>query len=101
MVDKNGEVLCPFYDEDHCRFSFVYYFDEENKLRVRAQEERECPTTVFLLGIVLGVIAAVVLLGMAVLLLWKLLTTVHDRREFAKFEKEAMMARWDTVGVDL
>ncbi|XP_063930919.1 integrin beta-PS isoform X2 [Zophobas morio] len=96
VVDKNGEVLCPFYDEDHCRFSFVYYFDEENKLRVRAQEERECPTTVFLLGIVLGVIAAVVLLGMAVLLLWKLLTTVHDRREFAKFEKEAMMARWDT-----
>jgi integrin beta 1 len=50
-----------------------------------------------LLGIVLGVIAAVVLLGMAILLLWKLFTTIHDRREFAKFEKEAMMARWDTV----
>ncbi|XP_044271772.1 integrin beta-PS isoform X2 [Tribolium madens] len=94
--EKNGEVLCPFYDEDDCRFSFVYYFDEENKIQVRAQEERECPATVFLLGIVLGVIAAVVLLGMAVLLLWKLFTTIHDRREFAKFEKEAMMARWDT-----
>lgn len=45
----------------------------------------------------LGVIAAVVLMGLALLLLWKLLTTIHDRREFAKFEKERMMAKWDTV----
>lgn len=52
---------------------------------------------VFLLGIVLGVIAAIVLMGLAILLLWKLLTTIHDRREFAKFEKERMMAKWDTV----
>lgn len=44
-----------------------------------------------------GVIAAIVLIGMAILLLWKLLTTIHDRREFAKFEKERMMAKWDTV----
>lgn len=48
-------------------------------------------------GIVLGVIAAIVLIGMAILLLWKLLTTIHDRREFARFEKEKMMAKWDTV----
>lgn len=45
----------------------------------------------------LGVIAAIVLIGMAMLLLWKLLTTIHDRREFARFEKERMMAKWDTV----
>lgn len=45
----------------------------------------------------LGVIAAIVLMGLAILLLWKLLTTIHDRREFAKFEKERMMAKWDTV----
>lgn len=48
-------------------------------------------------GIVLGVIAAIVLIGLAFLFLWKLLTTIHDRREFAKFEKERMMAKWDTV----
>ena len=50
-----------------------------------------------MLGIILGVIAAIVLIGMAMLLLWKLLTTIHDRREFARFEKERMMAKWDTV----
>lgn len=52
---------------------------------------------VYVPGIVLGVIAAIVLIGMAILLLWKLLTTIHDRREFARFEKEKMMAKWDTV----
>lgn len=50
-----------------------------------------------ILGIILGVIGAIVLIGMALLLLWKLLTTINDRREFAKFEKERMIAKWDTV----
>jgi len=63
---------------------------------VRAQEERDCPPGIYVLGIVLGVIGAIVLIGLALLLLWKLLTTIHDRREFAKFEKERMMAKWDT-----
>lgn len=66
-------------------------------LKVRAQENPECPPKVFLMGIVLFVIAAIVLIGLAMLLLWKLLTTIHDRREFARFEKERMMAKWDTV----
>lgn len=51
------------------------------------------------MGIVIGVIAAIVIIGLAILLLWKLLTTIHDRREFAKFEKEKMMAKWDTVSL--
>ncbi|KAJ8948573.1 hypothetical protein NQ318_007577 [Aromia moschata] len=94
--EENGEVMCHFEDEDGCRFRFVYYYDETQKLQVRAQEERECPDVVHIPAIILGVIAAVVLIGMAILLLWKLLTTIHDRREFARFEKEKMMAKWDT-----
>ena len=45
----------------------------------------------------MGVIGAIVLIGLAFLLLWKLFTTIHDRREFARFEKERMMAKWETV----
>ena len=60
---------------------------------------RECPEHFNPLGIALGVIAAVVLIGLAFLLLWKLLTTIHDRREFARFEKERMMAKWDAVSI--
>lgn len=36
-------------------------------------------------------------LGLAALLIWKLLVTIHDRREFAKFEEERARAKWDTV----
>nr|XP_023020280.1 integrin beta-PS isoform X1 [Leptinotarsa decemlineata]XP_023020284.1 integrin beta-PS isoform X1 [Leptinotarsa decemlineata] len=96
IANEENEILCAYYDEDECRFTYVYYFDNENKIQVRAQQERECPDKVYVPGIVLGVIAAIVLIGMAILLLWKLLTTIHDRREFARFEKEKMMAKWDT-----
>lgn len=44
-----------------------------------------------------GVVAGIVLIGLALLLIWKLLMIIHDRREFAKFEKEKMNAKWDTV----
>ncbi|GBP10841.1 Integrin beta-PS [Eumeta japonica] len=91
-----GEHLCSFYDDEDCLYTYVYVYDEARQLRVRAQRERECPPKVFILGIVLGVIAAIVLMGMALLMVWKMVTTIHDRREYAHFEKERMMAKWDT-----
>uniref|UniRef100_A0A336M8L1 Integrin beta n=2 Tax=Culicoides sonorensis TaxID=179676 RepID=A0A336M8L1_CULSO len=94
--EDKDDHLCTFYDENECRFQFVYNDREEERVVVRAQETPDCPPKVFMLGIILGVIAFIVLIGLAILLLWKLLTTIHDRREFARFEKERMMARWDT-----
>ena len=40
---------------------------------------------------------AILLLGLVGLLIWKLLVTIHDRREFARFEEERAKAKWDTV----
>lgn len=56
-----------------------------------------CWFTVVCAGIILGVIGAIVAVGLALLFMWKVLTTIHDRREYARFEKERMMAKWDTV----
>lgn len=95
--EEMGEHLCTFYDEDDCKYQFTYTDSEPDLIVVRAKKERDCPPKVFIIGIVLAVIAAIVLIGLAILLLWKLLTTIHDRREFARFEKERMMAKWDTV----
>ncbi|XP_055842893.1 integrin beta-PS isoform X1 [Episyrphus balteatus] len=92
--EKENGFPCAYYDDDDCRFKFRYT-EIDGKIEVYAQQERECPPKVFMLGIVLGVIAAIVLVGLAILLLWKLLTTIHDRREFARFEKERMAAKWD------
>ncbi|XP_030378014.1 integrin beta-PS isoform X2 [Scaptodrosophila lebanonensis] len=93
--EELDEQLCVFFDEDDCKFTFKYA-EVGGILKVHAQEQTECPPKIFMLGIVLGVIAAIVLVGLAILMLWKLLTTIHDRREFARFEKERMNAKWDT-----
>lgn len=96
-IDSDEEI-CHVIDEDDCQFRYVYYYPmNSNVLHIRAQKERECQPQVFIPGIILGVIAGVVLIGLAFLLLWKLFTTISDRREFARFEKERMMAKWDTV----
>lgn len=57
----------------------------------------ECPSGPDIIPIVAGVVAGIVLIGLALLLIWKLLMIIHDRREFAKFEKEKMNAKWDAV----
>ena len=52
------------------------------------------------LAIIIGVIVGIILIGLILLLIWKLLVTIHDRREFARFEKERANARWDMVRLD-
>jgi protocadherin alpha len=73
----------------------VFEYHYNNRTLVRAQETKECPEPVPVLWIILGVILGIILIGLALLLIWKLLVTIHDRREFARFEKERENARWD------
>lgn len=47
--------------------------------------------------IVLAVIGSVVLIGIILLGLWKLLVTIHDRREFDRFQSERSRARYEMV----
>uniref|UniRef100_A0A8D0D6E1 Integrin beta n=1 Tax=Sander lucioperca TaxID=283035 RepID=A0A8D0D6E1_SANLU len=57
----------------------------------------ECPQGPDILVVLLAVAGAILLLGLVGLLIWKLLVTIHDRREFAKFEEERAKAKWDTA----
>lgn len=57
----------------------------------------DCPKGPDVMVVLLSVTGAILLIGLAALLIWKLLITIHDRREFAKFEEERARARWDTV----
>jgi hypothetical protein len=54
---------------------------------------------VLLTALVLGVIGGIVLIGLLLLLIWKIVTSIHDRREYAKFEKERAMSKWDRVSI--
>ncbi|KAL3123583.1 hypothetical protein niasHT_005128 [Heterodera trifolii] len=87
---------CQFVDPaDDCTFYFLYYYDGLDNLTVWVREHKDCPAPLPVLVIVLIVIAGIVLLGLLLLLLWKLMTIIYDRREYARFEKERLQARWE------
>lgn len=48
------EVLCTYYDEEDCRFAYVYTYSDNNTLMIRAQEERDCPPGIYVLGMYLS-----------------------------------------------
>ena len=52
-----------------------------------------------LIALVLGVIGGIVLIGLLLLLIWKIVTSIHDRREYAKFERERAMSDWNRVSI--
>ena len=93
-----GEKMCDFIDDaDNCRFWFKYSGNKDvGGLILTAKRLKDCPKKVNILAIVIGVIVGIVLVGLALLIIWKLLTTIHDRQEFARFERERQMAKWDT-----
>ena len=95
-VLSDGYNSCEFKDDDDCIFYFTYNYDDDNELKIVAQSTKECPAKVNVLAIVLGVVIGIVVVGLALLLIWKLVTTISDRRELARFEKETKDAKWDT-----
>ncbi|KAM6918537.1 integrin beta-1-like isoform 2-T2 [Xenentodon cancila] len=86
---------CKERDANDCWFYYTYAIRNDTK-EVYVVEEPECPAGPDIIPIVAGVVAGIVMIGLALLLIWKLLMIIHDRREFAKFEKEKMNAKWDT-----
>ncbi|KAG9476468.1 hypothetical protein GDO78_003164, partial [Eleutherodactylus coqui] len=86
---------CKEKDADDCWFYFTYSVNANSEVHVHVVKDPECPSGPDIIPIVAGVVAGIVLIGLALLLIWKLLMIIHDRREFAKFEKEKMNAKWD------
>lgn len=56
-----------------------------------------CPDPPNILMIILGVSLSVVCIGLILLAVWKVLVSVHDRKEVAKFEAERSKAKWQSV----
>ncbi|XP_018418754.1 PREDICTED: integrin beta-1 [Nanorana parkeri] len=86
---------CKEKDVDDCWFYYTYSVNSNSEVHVHVVKDPECPSGPEIVPIVAGVVAGIVLIGLALLLIWKLLMIIHDRREFAKFEKEKMNAKWD------
>uniref|UniRef100_A0A3Q2FTD8 Integrin beta n=1 Tax=Cyprinodon variegatus TaxID=28743 RepID=A0A3Q2FTD8_CYPVA len=101
IVDKlnfqeHNALNCSYKDENDCIVKFQYYEDKTGKSILYVVKEPECPQGPDILVVLLSVAGAILLLGLVGLLIWKLLVTIKDRREFAKFEEERAKAKWDT-----
>uniref|UniRef100_A0A7N6B6P5 Integrin beta n=1 Tax=Anabas testudineus TaxID=64144 RepID=A0A7N6B6P5_ANATE len=88
---------CKERDANDCWFYYTYAVRNDTKeVYVYHEVPSFSDMGPDIIPIVAGVVAGIVLIGLALLLIWKLLMIIHDRREFAKFEKEKMNAKWDT-----
>ncbi|XP_078280992.1 integrin beta-3-like [Rhinoraja longicauda] len=96
MKTKDG-VICSYKDQNGCIVHFGYHEETNGKSILSVIKDPECPTTVNPLYIVLPLMGIILILGLVALLIWKLLVTIHDTKEFAKFEAERAKAKWDTV----
>lgn len=57
----------------------------------------DCPQLPNIPMIMVGVTLAILLIGIVLLCIWKLLVSVQDRKEVAKFEAEKSKVKWHTV----
>ncbi|KAM9784077.1 integrin beta-3-like isoform X2 [Syngnathus typhle] len=96
FLSKNA-VNCSYKDENDCVEHFQYYEDDSGKSILFVIKEPECPQGADTLVVLSAVAGAILLLGLVALLIWKLLVTIHDRREYDRFEKERAKARWNTA----
>ncbi|XP_035663414.1 integrin beta-3-like [Branchiostoma floridae] len=85
---------CRFHDDDDCIVTFTYGKSHNNELEVTVKKTKECPGPVPVLPIVLGVIGGIVLIGLALLVLWRILIYLYDRVEYRRFERERQAAKF-------
>lgn len=91
-----GLHRCKERDMDGCWVHFLYQAEHRNQsAHIHVALERQCPSGPDVVLITALVSGSIVLLGLVLLLVWKLFTTIHDRREFARFQKELVKAKWD------
>nr|CAB3257355.1 integrin beta-1 [Phallusia mammillata] len=85
---------CRFTDlSDDCVFN-VYYAEVGDVIMVDVDKEKKCITSIDPTYIIIGIIAAIVGIGLAILLIWKLLTSIKDAREYKNFQKDAQNPKW-------
>ncbi|XP_054158401.1 integrin beta-PS-like [Oppia nitens] len=84
--------------DNQCDLSFSYERradDLNNNLRfLITNVDKNCIEKVNLVVVSSGVVAGVILVGLALLLIWKLITELWDRKEFARFQKELSKTKW-------
>ncbi|XP_018597004.1 integrin beta-6 [Scleropages formosus] len=88
-------VVCFLPTENGCALSFAVMSGEQGNV-IYNLKVSDCPKPPNIAMIVLGVSLSVLTIGIILLGIWKLLVSVHDRKEVAKFEAERAKAKWQS-----
>ncbi|XP_069841329.1 integrin beta-2 [Dendropsophus ebraccatus] len=96
VEEVTEEQACKEKDTDNCWMR--YYLTEENGVdnySIRYTLKRECPEAPNIFAIVGGTIGGVIAIGLVCLAIWKVVTTIADRKEYQRFQKEMQKVKWD------
>ncbi|XP_054832834.1 integrin beta-2 [Eublepharis macularius] len=87
---------CREKDSQNCWISYEIVQEVgEEKYSMKFNPEKECPEPPNVAAIVGGIIAGVALIGLLLLIIWRFVTELIDRREYRRFEKEKAKAKWN------
>lgn len=88
-------MSCTFMMKNECWASFKVVESETDTTAYDLQMYG-CPEPPNIPMILLGVSLSVVCIGLILLGVWKVLVSVHDQKEVAKFEAERAKANWQS-----
>ncbi|KAE8299850.1 Integrin beta-5 Precursor [Larimichthys crocea] len=94
-TDDPGAVLCLYKTDNDCVMKFTYSEHASGTSILTALKEPECGGGTDALTVLLAVVGSILLVGVVLLAVWKLVITVHDRREFARFQSARSRARYE------
>ncbi|OWK54961.1 Integrin beta-2 [Lonchura striata] len=93
---STSDRKCREKDSQNCWMSFhMVQEDGEEIYTIIVDPDRECPQPPNVPLIVGSTIAGVFLIGILVLVIWRFLMELLDRREYRRFEKEKSKAKWN------
>ncbi|XP_062303345.1 integrin beta-6 [Osmerus eperlanus] len=93
--DGSQAMLCTLQSDNECLISFSVEVGDSGTT-VSNLLLHDCPQPPNIAMIVLGVSLSILTIGLILLGVWKILVSVHDRKEVAKFEAERAKAKWQS-----
>ncbi|XP_028249270.1 integrin beta-5 [Parambassis ranga] len=94
-TEEPGAVLCLYKTDNDCVMKFTYSEHASGQSILTALKEPECGGGPDALMVLLAVVGSILLVGVVLLAAWKLVITIHDRREFARFQSARSRARYE------
>lgn len=96
-----GKKKCSVSYNETCRVFFSFHSSSTGNETVYVEDKPRCVIVIAgdapILIIVLGIIGGIVLVGLLLLLAWKLIVTAYDQHEYHKFEKDRMKSKWENA----